>query len=109
MAKWTDIGPSKDFPPGSQQSLRIDNIPVVIFNVEGMYLAIADVCPHAGMPLGQGELCGKRITCPFHGYSYNIEDGKNTDFPNDEPPVRTFPARVSEAGVVQLDLELTRA
>ena len=104
MAKWVDVGPQSDFPPGAQKTLRVEGVPLAVFNIEGEYRAIADICPHAGMPLGQGDLCGKVITCPFHGYAYNVETGQNIDFPDQEPPVRTFPARVSEAGVLQVNL-----
>ena len=58
------------------------------------------------MPLGEGDLTGKVLTCPFHGYAYNIETGKNVDFPDTEQPVHTIPIRVTEAGVMQADLEL---
>ena len=105
MAKWVDIGNVQDFPAGGSKTLRAEGVPLAVFNIEGAFLAIADVCPHAGMPLGQGELCGKVITCPFHGYAYNVESGKNIDFPDQEPPVRTFPVRTAEGGVVQVNLQ----
>lgn len=108
MAKWVDVGPVAEFPANTQKTVRVENVPVVVFNVEGLYLAIADTCPHAGMPLGGGELCGKVITCPFHGYAYDVQTGKNIDFPDQEPPVRTFPARASN-GVLQIDVETVKA
>ena len=109
MAKWTDIGPQCDFPPGTQKSLRVDGVPVVLFGMEGCHRALINVCPHAGLPLGEGELRGKVITCPFHGYAYNVETGKNIDFPDVEPPVRTLPVRTSETGVLQIDLQPDKA
>lgn len=104
MPNWIPIGPVADFPPNSQQAVRAQNVPLVIFNIEGLYLAIADVCPHAGLPLSNGELCGKVITCPFHGYTYNVETGKNIDFPDNEPPVRTFPVRANDSGHLEVDV-----
>ena len=102
MSKWVDLGPEANFPPNSQKSVRVEGIPVAVFNIEGLVFAVADICPHAGMPLADGPLCGKILTCPFHGYSYNVENGKNVDFPDQEEPVRTFPTRI-EAGVLQAD------
>jgi nitrite reductase/ring-hydroxylating ferredoxin subunit len=104
MAKWVDVGPAGEFGPGAQKSLRVEGVPLAVFNLEGRHIAVADVCPHAGMPLGQGELCGKVLTCPFHGYAYDVESGKNVDFPDQEPPLRTFPVRTSETGVLQVNL-----
>lgn len=104
MAKWIPLGPESDFPAGSQKSVTVQGVPVVVFNIEGLFLAIVNVCPHAGLPLGSGELCGKSITCPFHGYTYNVETGKNIDFPDSEEPVKTIAARV-EDGQVAVDFE----
>lgn len=104
MAKWIELGPEADFPRGSQKSTNTQGVPITVFNIEGLYLAIVNVCPHAGLPLGGGERCGTTITCPFHGYTYNLQTGKNIDFPDAEEPVKTVPARV-EDGKVQVDLD----
>ncbi|MCC7191519.1 MAG: Rieske 2Fe-2S domain-containing protein [Phycisphaeraceae bacterium] len=104
MAKWVDLGPVEDFAACKQKSVQAEGVPVAVFNVEGKHFAIADICPHAGMPLGHGEVCNKVVTCPFHGYAYNIETGKNVDFPDQEPPVRTYPVRVAESGMLQVNL-----
>ena len=105
MAKWVDVGPALDFPPGQAKTVRVERVPVAVCNIEGKHLAFADVCPHAGMPLAQGELCGSTIICPFHGYAYNVEDGRNVDFPDQEAPLRTFPVRQDENGTLQVNLQ----
>ncbi|MEQ1505076.1 MAG: Rieske 2Fe-2S domain-containing protein, partial [Myxococcota bacterium] len=33
--------------------------------------------PHAGGPLGEGQLDGCTLTCPWHGWSYDLETGKS--------------------------------
>ncbi|MCX5662709.1 MAG: Rieske (2Fe-2S) protein [Planctomycetota bacterium] len=104
MAKWVEVGPEKDYLPNTRKSLRVEGMSVVLFNIEGTFLAVGNSCPHAGLPLGEGELCGKVLTCPFHGYAYNVETGKNVDFPEGEPPMRTFPVEVDDQGVVKIDL-----
>ena len=48
-----------------------------LFNVDGQFFALDGVCPHQGGPLGQGELCGSIVTCPWHGWQFDVEDGKN--------------------------------
>ncbi len=106
MAKWVDLGPQTDFPVNDRRNLNVDGVPLVVFHVDNQYMAIISVCPHAGMPLGEGDLNGKVLTCPFHGYAFNIQTGKNVDFPDTEQPVHTIPIRINEAGVMQADLEL---
>ena len=103
MAKWLDIGPASDFPADTHECVDAGGYRLVIFHVAGQFLALANVCPHAGLPLGEGERHDSTITCPFHGYTFDIHTGRNIDLPDDEFPVRSYPARLS-AGRVQVDV-----
>ena len=49
---------------------------VAIFNVDGQYYAIKDVCTHDDGPLAEGELTGCIIKCPRHGATFDIRTGK---------------------------------
>ncbi|MEM9415600.1 MAG: Rieske (2Fe-2S) protein [Planctomycetota bacterium] len=91
-----------DLPEGGRVCTAVNGRPVVVFNLDGKLHAIANTCPHAGRPLEDGELRGKIITCPYHGYAYNIANGVNIDFPDLEPPVATFAARFVD-GRLELD------
>lgn len=102
--KWVDIGPKTEIPEGSTQCVTAADQPIVVCNVAGQMAAVANVCPHAGLPIGEGELRGRVLTCPFHGYSYNVTNGKNIDFPNEEVPVKTYPVRVTDAGRVEIQI-----
>ena len=104
MAKWLDIGTTGDFPEGAHVYTTAGEKGIVIARVEGELHALANVCPHAGKPLGMGELRGCKLTCPFHGYTYNIKTGRNVDFPYDEPPVKKYPLRVQD-DTVQVQIE----
>jgi nitrite reductase/ring-hydroxylating ferredoxin subunit len=104
MAKWIDVTTTSDLPEGGKQCAQADDMAVVVFHFEGSYYAIENTCPHAGLPLGEGEHHGKVITCPFHGYAYRVDTGRNIDFPEDELPVRTLPVRV-EGQNIQVDIE----
>ena len=72
MARWIDVGDLGKFAPGAQVCLSVEGARIVVFNVDGELLSIANVCPHAALPLGHGELRGLVLTCPFHGNAYNI-------------------------------------
>lgn len=90
---WVVVGPVADFPPDQHICTTAGGKPVVVFNVDGAFHVISNVCPHAGLPLGEGDRRGMVITCPFHGYAYHIKTGRNLDWPEDEPPVKTYRAR----------------
>ncbi|MEZ6078302.1 MAG: Rieske (2Fe-2S) protein [Pirellulaceae bacterium] len=34
-------------------------------------------CAHQGGPIAQGRLDGQCVTCPWHGWQYDITNGKN--------------------------------
>lgn len=91
-----------DLPPGGRACVAHAGRRVIVFNLNGTLHAIASTCPHAGRPLDEGELRGRVLTCPFHGYAYNITNGRNIDFPDVEPPVPTFAARFRD-GSLELD------
>ncbi len=83
MAKWVDVGSVTDFAPEARQTLRIENRAMVIFRIDDAWYAIENSCPHAGLPLDEGELHGCVLTCPYHGYTFNLTTGCNIDDPSD--------------------------
>lgn len=104
MPQWIDVLPVADLPQGAKQCVSVEGRSLVVFHVVDAYHAIENSCPHAGLPLGEGELHGKVLTCPFHGYAYRVDTGRNIDFPDHESPVRTFAVRVEDE-TLQVDLE----
>lgn len=107
MPNWTDVADADDLPDGGRLCVTVDQKQLVVLRVGGEVYAIANTCPHAGRPLEEGEVRGLTITCPYHGYAYNLRSGANLDYPDVEPPVPTYPVRI-EGGKVQVgvgDLE----
>ncbi len=50
-------------------------IEIVLFNLNGNFHAISNKCIHKGGPLIKGKLDGNIITCPWHGWKYDIRTG----------------------------------
>ena len=65
-------GRSKSFSIYDDKGLRED---IAVFNINGKYHAISDTCVHKGGPLSQGNL-EEVVTCPWHGWKYNVRTGK---------------------------------
>ena len=107
MPNWTDLAAIADLPDDGHSCLQIEvdgkPLPVIVFPQEDGYHVMANVCPHAGLPLGDGERRGLTITCPFHGYTYRITDGKDLDDPEFGTPAVTYPTRV-ENGTLQINI-----
>lgn len=49
---------------------------VAIFKYDGKLSAVTNVCAHQNGPLGEGKVLWGCITCPWHGYQYNLADGR---------------------------------
>jgi 3-phenylpropionate/trans-cinnamate dioxygenase ferredoxin subunit len=48
---------------------------VLLVNLGGVPYAIDDTCNHAGDSLSRGELSGCEISCPAHGYVFDVRTG----------------------------------
>ncbi len=76
MAEKVRVGSVSEIPPGTGRELTAGGRVVALYNVEGQFHALDGVCPHAGGPLGQGELQGKLVTCPWHGWQFDVTTGQ---------------------------------
>jgi NAD(P)H-dependent nitrite reductase small subunit len=57
--------------------VRVEGEEVALWRVEGKVYAINNVCPHQHFSmLHQGSLDGLHVTCPMHGWSFSLEDGR---------------------------------
>jgi nitrite reductase/ring-hydroxylating ferredoxin subunit len=70
-----------EIPAGAIREYQIDGKTVALANVDGKFYAIDNVCLHHGGPLGEGALKGKAVTCPWHGWEYDVTSGKMTQNP----------------------------
>jgi nitrite reductase (NADH) small subunit len=66
-----------ELPPGSLRQVELDGVEVALANVKGSVYALQGRCPHLRGPLGRGRLDGCVLTCPFHGWQYDVRTGKN--------------------------------
>jgi nitrite reductase (NADH) small subunit len=70
---------------------------VALFNVDGAYHCIDNVCPHRGGPLGEGDLEGRVVTCPWHAWRWDVTSGANVNNPVVRVPA--FPVTVVDGSV----------
>ena len=79
MAEFVKIAQVQDVPVGSGISIDHQGKMIALFNCDGAFFAIDDTCPHQGGPLGEGELAGTVVTCPWHEWRFDARTGINTD------------------------------
>lgn len=64
--------------PGGGRAVTAGAYEVAVFNVEGEFYALENRCPHQGGPLAEGWLERTIITCPWHGWCFDVRSGKMT-------------------------------
>ena len=69
---------ASEIPPGTICEFQLDGKMVAVANVDGKFYCIDNTCLHRGGPLGQGVLEGNVVTCPWHGWQYDVTTGKLT-------------------------------
>lgn len=74
--EFVTVATTEDIPVGDRIVVELGRHWVGIFNVDGQYYAIEDVCPHDDGPLAEGELVGCVIECPRHGAKFDIRTGE---------------------------------
>jgi nitrite reductase (NADH) small subunit len=89
---WTRIAAVNDCPPGEAREIVAAGRIVALFNVDGQFYALDGICPHQGGPLGKGTLRGCVVTCPWHGWQFNVSTGQHQASQRLEHP--TFAVKV---------------
>ena len=64
-----------DVKPGHGIVAEVNGKTLAIFNVDGTFHAIDNACIHRGGPLGEGDVEGSVVTCPWHGWKFDVTTG----------------------------------
>lgn len=92
--RWIDVGAAETLPPGQMTRVDLGNLRILVANVDGTPLAVADTCTHEDASLSTGALKGDQVRCPLHGSRFCLRDGRALDEPA-EIDLQCFPARFS--------------
>jgi nitrite reductase (NADH) small subunit len=63
--------------PGNSAEVVAEGRIFAVFNVAGQIHVLDGICPHAGGPLGKGHLQGSIVTCPWHGWQFDVSSGQH--------------------------------
>jgi 3-ketosteroid 9alpha-monooxygenase subunit A len=78
---WHCLGPSEPFKDGKPHTLEAFGTKLVVFQGESGHINVLNgYCPHMGGDLGEGEIKGDTIACPFHDWRW-AGDGKCASIP----------------------------
>ena len=83
-----------EFPVGTHRVVEVAGRQIGVFNINGKFYALPNLCPHQLGPLCTGRVSGtlvsteqidwklqwdfdgEIVTCPWHGLEYHIPTGK---------------------------------
>lgn len=102
MSDWVRVAAVGEIGPGEYKLIEIDEVPIAVFNLDGEYFAIEDVCTHDGGVLTGGSLEGCQIECPRHGARFDVRTGEALTPPAYEPTA-TFPIRIDDGAIYTRD------
>ena len=97
------LGPGSEIPVGEGRAYTVEGEQVAVFRLRGQdpdggpLRAMQATCPHAGGPLADGQLDGRKVVCPLHNHVFSLVDGScsSGDF-----TVRMYAVRVEDGEIV---------
>jgi nitrite reductase/ring-hydroxylating ferredoxin subunit len=66
-----------EIEPGTVRLVRVGDREIALARVDGEFYATQGHCLHLQGPLGEGRLEDHVLTCPWHGWQYDIRTGEN--------------------------------
>lgn len=105
-----------ELPPGHRKIVRVGNLEVGVFNVDGTVYALPNICTHQFGPLCQGQVAGtivaraetnfrrayvqegKILVCPWHGLEFDVTTGRCVAYPRVK--LRSYPVEIVDGNVV---------
>jgi nitrite reductase (NADH) small subunit len=101
VANWVRIAATSELEAGNCGEYVAGDRIIALFRVGDALYALDGICPHQGGPLGKGMLSGCIVTCPWHGFQFDVTTGQHQTSKTLVHP--TFPVKV-ESGDIWVDV-----
>ncbi len=76
------VGYAEEVPQGERLLVQVGDLSIGIFHHGDKWYALRNHCLHRAGPVATGELEGQTLTCPWHGYQYNVATGEYLNDPS---------------------------
>ncbi|HEX5042772.1 MAG TPA: Rieske 2Fe-2S domain-containing protein [Candidatus Polarisedimenticolaceae bacterium] len=94
MHRFARVGVLSEFPEGRGRAVLVDGHRIAILRQGSRMVAVADACPHMGASLADGRIEDGIVTCPWHGWRYDVATGKGLAPARPWACVRTFEVKL---------------
>ena len=75
MSEFVKVAAKSEIEPGSAKKVEVGGKEIALFNIGGNFYAVDDTCQHQGGPLSEGACDETVVTCPWHGWQYDVATG----------------------------------
>ena len=75
MPAYVKVAKSSEIQPGTAKQIEAGGKQIALFNIDGTFHAMDDVCTHRGGPFSEGILVDAEVTCPWHGAFFDVTTG----------------------------------
>ncbi len=72
---FVEVAKVSDVKPGNSKVVNAGGKELALVNVDGSFHVTENACLHRGGPLGEGTLDDSVVTCPWHGWKFNVKTG----------------------------------
>ena len=81
MESFIDVASVNDLPVGRARTYLVGERKIALYHTSSGFFASDNTCPHRGGPLGEGDLIGDEIICPWHLWGFDVPTGMCTGNP----------------------------
>lgn len=87
---------ASELQPGQAKAIQAGDKEIGVFNINGKYYAIDNICLHAGGPLNEGfvDPANCQVTCSWHGWGFDLATGKCVTHPKQDVFAGTYAVKV---------------
>jgi NAD(P)H-dependent nitrite reductase small subunit len=78
MGEFVKVAKKTEIPADTGKCVEVKGKEIALFRTGDKICAINHTCPHQGGPLAEGGLDGTTVTCPWHGWSFDVTTGECT-------------------------------
>jgi nitrite reductase (NADH) small subunit len=104
MSDYISVTTVKDMQGSMGKCIDINGVKIALFKVGEEYFAIDNTCPHRDGPLADGFLQDDVVSCPWHGWQFNVKTGESIGASPSK--LNTYPVKV-EGDEIQVLVEST--
>ena len=73
------IGRADEIPMLEGRSVLVGARRIAVFRTPDGYRALDHACPHEAGPLSDGIVADRCVTCPLHGWRFDLDTGRATN------------------------------